>query len=93
MTRTKRVECTVSGRVQMVMYRDFVVRNARRLGVNGVVRNEDDGTVSVVAEGDEKTLHNFIIQLRKGPIFAHVENVHIIWGESTGEFLDFTICY
>lgn len=77
----------------MVMYRDFATRSARRLGVVGTVKNLADGTVEVIAEGDESTLHTFIEQLQKGPMFSWVENVQVTWGESVGEYSDFTISY
>ena len=93
MITTKHIECIVSGRVQMVMYRDFATRSAKRLGVRGFVQNQKDGTVLVVAEGEERVLHEYIAQLHKGSIFAHVQDVRVTWGDSTGEFSVFTICY
>src|SRR3989344_224255 len=47
----ERIETIVSGRVQVVMYRDFATRKARGLGLVGEVKNLPDGTVRVVAEG------------------------------------------
>ena len=44
---------TVSGRVQGVGYRYFVLRQAERLGVTGFARNRPDGSVEVVAEGSD----------------------------------------
>jgi len=93
MAITKRIECIVSGRVQMVMYRDFATRSAKRLGVRGSVRNEKDGTVRIIAEGEEQILHEYIARLHKGSIFAHVQDVRVTWGDPTGEFSVFTICY
>ena len=49
----KRLECQVFGRVQLVMFRDFVTRKARARGIVGTVKNNPDGSVSVVAQGDE----------------------------------------
>lgn len=93
MNTEKRIECIVSGRVQMVMYRDFATRNARQLGVRGFVKNESDGTVKIVAEGDEDILNKFLARLHRGPILADVLGLSVSWGDPTGEFLDFTICY
>ena len=50
----ERLEAIVSGRVQMVMYRDFTARFARRLGLVGEVKNLSDGTVRVIAEGSRR---------------------------------------
>ena len=89
----KRIECRISGRVQMVMYRDFATRKARSLGVFGEVWNEDDGAVSLVGEGDENKLLAFIDELKKGSLFSHVSRVDVLWKEPTGEFKDFTLHY
>ena len=56
----KHIECLIKGRVQGVMFRDFAQRNARKRGVVGWVKNELDGSVSLVAEGDEATLKEYI---------------------------------
>ena len=56
----KRIECHIEGRVQMVMYRDFAMRKAKLLGLSGTVKNNDDGTVTLVAEGEEEQLGVYI---------------------------------
>ena len=89
----KRVECQVTGRVQMVMYRDFVARNARSLRLTGTVKNMDDSSVDVVAEGEETELLTLIAKLKKGTILARVEEVHVVWEGYTGEFSNFRIVY
>jgi acylphosphatase len=65
----------VQGRVQGVGYRYFVRRQAEALGVTGYARNRPDGTVEVVAEGDESSLRAFEERLRSGPDFASVSGV------------------
>jgi len=65
----------VEGRVQGVGFRAYVVRLGRTLGVRGEVRNETDGTVVAVAEGDEAALDRFRSGLERGPSFARVERV------------------
>jgi len=62
----------VSGRVQGVGYRYFVLRQADVLGVSGYARNLADGAVEVVAEGTEAVLADFEARLREGPSFAEV---------------------
>lgn len=81
------------GRVQMVMFRDFAKRKARGLGLMGFVKNDTDGSVRVVAEGDEEVLKRFIELLREGPIFGKVENIMVDWEEPTFEFTSFEIIY
>lgn len=65
----------VSGRVQGVGYRYFVLRHAEALGVSGYARNRADGSVEVVAEGSEAALADFEARLRDGPSFAEVTNL------------------
>lgn len=89
----KRLECRVSGRVQMVMFRDFVTREARALSIKGTVKNNHDGTVSIVAEGDEVVLHAFLELVGKGPLLARVDAVTGEWSEPLGGYKNFDILY
>jgi DNA ligase D-like protein (predicted 3'-phosphoesterase) len=68
---------TVRGRVQGVGFRDATVRRARELGVLGWVRNEDDGSVRVHAEGDSDALRALETFMRDGPPGARVEAVEV----------------
>lgn len=77
----------------MVMYRDFAVRKARDMGVVGEVENKDDGTVFLVAEGEEDELLMFVKELQRGSFLSHVEHVNVSWQEPTGAFTDFHIRY
>ena len=72
----------VSGRVQGVGFRYFVVQVARRAGLVGWVRNLPDGTVECEAEGDRSALEWFLEQLRRGP--GRVEAVVAAWKDSPG---------
>lgn len=89
----KRLECTVFGRVQFVMFRDFAQRKGTSCGVVGTVRNLPDGSVSVIAEGEEDRLQKFLALLHRGSILSRVERVEESWGDTTGEFTRFTILY
>ena len=85
------MEAVVSGRVQGVMYRDFVERNASALSLCGFVENIPDGTVSVCAEGDREKLETLLSRLKKGPLFARVDDVTVSWAEATNEHKSFSI--
>ncbi len=68
----------VAGKVQGVGYRAFVLRQAQRLGVNGWVRNLDDGTVEVLVDASEAHHIAFENILREGPRFAEVQLVLVV---------------
>jgi len=89
----KQMTCTVSGRVQMVMYRDFTCRRARALGLTGWVKNNDDGTVTVVAEGEEDVLRELLSFLHSGSMLSRVDDVRSAWKEPSGSFSSFSIVY
>ena len=65
----------VSGRVQGVGFRWFVEREARTIGVGGWVRNNDDGTVEVLASGTGEQLSRLRQTLKQGPRAARVDEV------------------
>ena len=89
----KEIEVIIKGRVQMVMFRDFIKRKADKLGVYGMVENLPDDSVRVVAQGDEEKLKEFVEELKTGPQFAEVENVSIKWKEIGERFTDFKILW
>lgn len=89
----KRVECKIMGRVQMVMFRDFTKRAARRLGLTGFVKNNPDGSVFVIAEGEEDDLHAFLKKLEKGPMLARIDRAEAAWKEAASDFSGFRIVY
>jgi acylphosphatase len=90
---TKRLECHITGRVQLVMYRDFAMRHARALNIVGTVENMKDGGVHLIAEGDELSLSSYLEKLKRGPVLAHVEHCEATWSEPHGGFTDFSISY
>ena len=89
----ERLEAIVSGKVQMVMFRDFVQRKASGLKLTGEVRNLQDGTVRVVAEGDHTKLEKLLFKLHHGPLLARVDSVSVSWLPATQEYKSFKISY
>lgn len=89
----ERLEAIVFGRVQMVMYRDFAQRKARRLKLMGTVENLSNGTVRVIAEGPRDALERYVVRLQGGPLLAHVERVMPLWLPATGGYHDFKLIY
>lgn len=74
----------VSGRVQGVAFRFFVLREAAALGLAGWVRNLPDGRVEVLAEGDPALLEALGGRLWQGPPHALVNGVAEVEGSPPG---------
>lgn len=91
MAAAKKITARVSGRVQGVGFRYFTRTEAARLGLNGWVRNERDGTVLVVAEGAREELEQLVHALKQGPGIARVRDVDVQWEDATGGYADFRI--
>jgi len=85
---TVRAEIIVSGRVQGVGFRRFARNAAERFGVDCNPINLRDGSVFVLAEGRREALELLINELRKGPTFAHVEEVDVTFKEALGNVYD-----
>lgn len=81
----------IRGRVQGVGFRYHTRAQAVKLGLNGWVRNEPDGSVLVNAEGPETAVQGFSNWLRKGPPGARVDDIHIEQREAQGLFNRFSI--
>jgi acylphosphatase len=71
----------VRGRVQGVGFRWFVENEARQLGLAGWVRNNIDGSVEVLAIGNEQQLAALHSKLRQGPRAARVDEVQVLPAE------------
>lgn len=89
----KRAQFIISGRVQGVCYRMYACREAESLGLTGWVRNRPDGTVQLVAEGEESDLMAMRAWCARGPSYAIVRGVEEEYFEATGEFDGFTVTY
>jgi len=87
----KRLEATVHGMVQGVGYRWYARQMARRLNLSGYVRNRYDRTVEVIAEGQERSLREFLADLERGPSAAIVERVDARWLPANSSFHGFEV--
>jgi acylphosphatase len=65
----------VSGRVQGVGFRNYAEHMAGKIGVDGFVRNRNDGSVEVYAIGTPEQLTNMRVALEKGPLMSRVSTV------------------
>ena len=87
----KRVELKIHGKVQGVFFREISRLEAEKLKLVGFVRNEPDGTVKIVAEGEDKDLNRMIEWCKYGPDNAEVEKVDVEWSNSVDQFKDFSV--
>ncbi|WP_048138950.1 acylphosphatase [Methanosarcina horonobensis] len=85
---TVRAEILVSGRVQGVGFRRFARNAAERFGVDCNPINLRNGRVFILAEGRREALELLINELRRGPTFAHVEDVDVTFKEALGNVYD-----
>ncbi len=87
-----RYDIIFAGRVQGVFFRATAQEIARRYDVTGWVRNERDGSVRCVVEGEAAELDRFVnaIELAKR---ANIDNTDITRLDGTGEFDGFSVRY
>jgi len=85
----KEIHLIVSGRVQGVLFRDYTRRKAKKLGLFGWVKNLPDGTVEIVAQGEEEHLKEFLKKIKRGSLPSKVERVNVEWREPRNTFESF----
>jgi len=86
-----RAHVTIEGRVQGVNFRASAREQARIAGVEGWVRNLDDGQVEAVFEGSAAAVRHMITWCHNGPQFAHVDRVDVKWEPPTDQERGFRI--
>ena len=87
----KQIHCQVKGVVQGVFYRAHTKEWAGQLGLKGWVRNKQDGSVEVLAEGEETDLKKLIQKLKKGPPAGRVDDCDVQWKPASGKFTAFNV--
>lgn len=70
-------KCVVAGRVQGVFYRATAARRAHELAVRGYARNLADGTVEVLACGEEEAVQAFVTWLWTGSSASKVISIDV----------------
>ena len=86
-----RIDVIVTGQVQGVWFRRYTQEKARELGITGWVRNESDGTVTVVAEGNDKLLIKLAKWLEIGSPDANVDTLKVNWGDAKEKLNSFEV--
>ena len=80
-----RAHVVVRGDVQGVFFRAETRDRAASLGLGGWVRNNPDGTVEAVFEGERERVDSMVDWCRRGPSLARVEDVDVTWEQPAGE--------
>jgi acylphosphatase len=71
--------------VQGVFFRSETRHRAASLGLAGWVRNNSDGSVEAVFEGERERVESMVEWSRRGPSGAHVKDVDVAWEEPQGD--------
>ncbi|BBL45339.1 acylphosphatase [Nanobdella aerobiophila] len=82
----------IYGKVQGVGFRNFIYRNALRYNIKGYVKNNPDGTVEAVFEGNQMDIYNIIELCKRGPERARVDKIDEIEIKDQ-KYKDFKIIY
>ena len=88
-----RAHVIISGRVQGVFFRMETMRTAEAMGIVGWVRNQRDGTVEAVFEGNQAQVEKMLSWCHEGPSHARVTHVKIDWEEYTDAFTGFEVTF
>jgi acylphosphatase len=88
-----RAHVFISGNVQGVNFRTHTRDQAKRVGVEGWVRNLSDGRVEAVFEGSRAAVQRMISWCYSGPPAAQVEHVEVEWEDVTNREGPFSIAW
>lgn len=87
----KSLHIKIRGKVQEVFFRVETRRKALELGIFGNVKNMSDGSVEVMASGEERNLKELLEWCYNGPTSAKVEKVEYEWLKNVKIFDNFEI--
>jgi len=87
------VEIKIFGKVQDVGFRYAALHKAVELFLTGFVKNLDDGTVQIVAQGEQGSLEELASWVKIGPRFANVDRITADFREPNAKFKIFEIKY
>ena len=88
-----RITVRYEGRVQGVGFRYTAVSLAQDLNLTGWVKNEFDGSVALVAEGEEESLMELLQAIRRSNLGRYITNELVRRSAATGEFKGFSIAH
>ncbi len=89
--KPQRLTVRYEGRVQGIGFRYTTVSLAQELNITGWVKNEFDGSVSLVAEGAEDELMELLQAVRRSHLGRYVTHELVRRSAATGEFTGFGV--
>jgi len=84
-----RLTAIVSGNVQLVGYRSRVIDIANAFGLKGMIENQKDGLVKIIAEGEEEKLRWFESAIDIKNTLISVSAIVKTYSSATGDFGNF----
>lgn len=87
-----RLEARFFGRVQGVGFRFSTLRISRGYSVSGHVRNSEDGSVELVAEGEREDLEGFLKAIHR-KLGHTIENTETVWSTAENRLGPFRIAF
>lgn len=91
MEQSRHVKGYVSGQVQGVGFRYFVMRLAQSENLHGYVGNLGDGRVEFLLQGEQAAVNRAIERIRVGPNYARVSGLRVTDIEDTPDLDEFVI--
>lgn len=74
----KSIKINVYGKVQGVGFRYSALQKANELGITGFVKNRNDGSVYIEADGEPEVLEQFILWCKQGPSWSRVDDIKVV---------------
>lgn len=87
----KKAIIRIFGKVQGVFFRRKAKEQADKLGIVGWAKNESDGSVRIIAEGERNKIEELVRWSRQGSSSAKVDRVNIKYIKPKKEYRDFSI--
>jgi acylphosphatase len=85
------IQAIITGKVQGVGLRDFIQNAAAELELVGYTKNNPDGSVFVLAQGEPEALRQFVEYLHEGSPLAKIAGVAAEWHTAINPHDDFSI--
>lgn len=86
-------EIKITGRVQGVGFRYFVVQKANEFELTGWVKNTVEGGILIMVQGGETEIDTFIDYLRIGPTLSRVDKISKYKMKILTDFDNFSVKY